>query len=290
LIRRARNILVAAGSAAILAGGMTLAGAGAASAQSLPTCPGTHCSTNAEGVAGYYGAEDGQTHYRYVQTVTTAAPTLVNLNGELASGPGAVGVELCDPNTGIAAQLGLVWTGTAFEAIYLVGRFGPFSAADPCIQNGVLTHVFKAGIPLLANGISPGDQISLAIFYSPSGRIRHTLSFGVCDITANVCRNATTSSRYNLNFWEFGIGAAANDVVLTAPPLNTLDSFANNMVTCYSCTHQVPITSVVPVASFGVGGLTQAQWANTSSQVVMSPNNSLSAGNTFTLFNGSTSP
>jgi hypothetical protein len=283
-------MLAAVGSVAILAGGMALAGAGAASAETLPTCPGTHCVTNGEGVAGYYGAEDGQTHYRYVQTVTTAAPQLVNLNGELASGPGAVGVELCDPNTGIAAQLGIVATPTGFEVLYLVGHFGPFSAADPCIQNGILTHVFKAGIPLLANGVSPGDQVSLAIFYSPSGRIRHTLSFGVCDITANVCRNATTSTRYSLNFWEFGIGAAANDQVLTAPALNTLDSFTDNTVTCYSCSHSVPITSVTPVASFGVGGLTQAQWANSSSQVVMSPNNSLTAANTFTLFNGSTSP
>lgn len=281
-------MLAAAGSAAILVGGMALT-AGPASAATLPLCPGANCVTNALGVAGYYGAEDGQTHYRYVQTVTTAEPQLVNLNGQDADSTGAVGVELCDPNTGIAAQLGLANIDGTFEAIYLVGHFSPTSTADPCIQNGVLTHVFRAGTPLLANGISAGNQVSLAIFYSPSGRNKHTLSFGVC-VIGSVCRSATTSTRYSLNFWEFGIGAAANTVSLTAPPDNFLDTFSDNTVTCYSCAHSVPITSVSPVASFGTGGLTQAQWANSSSQLIMSPLNSLTSGNVFSLSNGSTSP
>jgi hypothetical protein len=289
LIRRARYILAAAGSAAILAGGMALAGAGAASAQALPTCPGTHCSTNPVGVAGYYGADDNHTHYRYVQTVTTAAPTLNNLNGQGAETPGAVGVELCDPNTGVAAQLGLLDVDGTFEAFYLVGSF--LDAPDPCIQNGIINNrLFRAGTPLGLNGISPGDQIYLGIFYTPSGRHLHQLSFGVCDITANVCRQAYTSSRYSLQFWEFGIGAAANTVSLTAPAVLPLDTFTSNEVTCYSCSHMVPITSVSPVNPFGVGGLTQAQFANSSTQVIMSPNNSLSAANSFTLYNGSTSP
>ena len=105
MIRKARNILATAGSVAILAGGMALAGAGAASAQTLPSCAsGVNCASNLAGQAGYNGADDNHTHYRYVQTETTAAPQLVNLVG--AAG-GSTGVTLCVENTGAVAQLSL---------------------------------------------------------------------------------------------------------------------------------------------------------------------------------------
>jgi hypothetical protein len=287
LIRTARNILAAAGSAAILAGGMALAGAGAASAASLPTCPGSHCMSNPIGAAGYQGTDDNHTHYRYVQTVTTATPQLVNLNGDKATSPGAVGVELCDPNTGFAAQLGLIYVGGTYQVIGLTGYFS--SAADPCIQNGFLSYVQHVRFPLGLNGVSTGDQLQLAIWYAPWGRHFHQLSFGVCDITSGVCRQAYTGTRYTQEFWEFGIGAAATSQTLTAPADNAMDTFSSNMVTCYSCSHMVPITSVSPVNPYGIGGLTEAQFVNSSSQVTMSPNNSLSSGNSFTVYNGSTS-
>jgi len=288
LIRTARNILAAAGSAAILAGGMALAGAGAASAATLPTCPGSHCTNNSQGLAGYYGADDNHTHYRYVQTVTTASPTLIKLNGQNANTLGGVGVELCDPNLGIAAQLGVAFYGGSFHVNYLVGKFA--AAPDPCANNGIINgYLFRFGNPLGMNNVSPGDQLQLAIWYAPWGHHFHQLSFGVCDITAGVCRQAYSGSHFNLNFWEFGIGAAANSQALTAPADNALDTFSSNMVTCYTCSHQVPITSVSPVNPYGIGGLTEAQFVNGSSQVTMSPNNSLSSGNSFTVYNGSTS-
>jgi hypothetical protein len=291
LIRRATTILAAAGSAAILAGGLSLAGASAASAAAPPQCPGTHCSTNSEGLAGYYGADDNHTHYRYVQTETTASGTLIDLNGELAGTTGGVGVELCDPNLGIAAQLGVAYYAGAFHAAYLVGAFA--AADDPCVQNGLINgYVFKYGQPLGLNPVTEGDQLALAIWYDPNtgGSHFHQLSFSVCDITAGVCRQAYSGSRFNLNFWEFGIGAAANSQVLTAPADNLLDTFSDNDVTCYTCSRTVPITDVTPVNSFDVGGLTQAQFANISSQITMSPNNSLVSNDTFSVYNGSTSP
>jgi len=289
LIRRARNILVAAGSAAILAGGMSLAGAGAASAASLPICPGSHCTTDSVGMAGYYGADDNHTHYRYVQTVTVAAPTLTALNGVGAKGAAGVGVELCDPNIGFSAQLAVGNIGGTFQAFYLVGFFK--NAPDPCVNNGLINGVvFTSGTPLGLNPISPGDVLQLAIWYAPSGHFFHHFVFSVCDVTSQVCRQAETHGPFNLNLWEFGIGAVANNVSLTAPADNPLDTFSSNMVTCYTCSHMVPITAVSPVNPFGIGGLTQAQFANISSQIVMSPNNSLASNNEFTVYNGSTTP
>jgi hypothetical protein len=291
LIRTARNILAAAGSAAILAGGMALAGAGAASAATLPNCPTTHCSNDTAGMAGYYGADDNHTHYRYVQTVTTAAPQLVNLNGNYnPNAQGAVGVELCDPNIGFAAQLSLANTPAGYQVRYRVGFFiAP--KADPCIQTGLTQFTFQSGNVLGLNGVSTGDQVELAIWYDPntSGHHFHQLSFGACDITAGVCRQAYSGSHFNLNFWEFGIGAITHSSTLTAPADNALDTFSSNMVTCYSCSHMVPITAVSPVNPFGIGGLTESQFLNSSSQVTMSPNNSLSASDDFTVYNGSTS-
>ena len=288
MIRRARNILVAAGSAAILAGGMSLAGAGAASAASLPICPGSHCTTDSVGMAGYYGADDNHTHYRYVQTVTVAAPTLIDLNGVGAGTIGGVGVGLCDPNIGFAAQLGVAFYAGAFHVNYLIGFYNP--QPDPCVQNGIINTVFKFGSPLGLNGVSAGDELQLAIWYAPSGHFFHHFVFSVCDVTSQVCRQAETHGPFNLNLWEFGIGAVANNVSLTAPADNPLDTFSSNMVTCYTCSHMVPITAVSPVNPFGIGGLTQAQFANISSQIVMSPNNSLASNNEFTVYNGSTTP
>jgi hypothetical protein len=290
LIRRARYILAAAGSAAILAGGMALASAGAASAATLPSCAGgTNCTSGPFGVAGYYGADDNHTHYRFVQTVTVATPQLVNLNGT-GDNEGAVGASLCDPNTGQVAQVSLGFNGVGYQIAYDVGRYFT-DAAEPCVQAS-FAHInpFKSGTLLDFPGVNAGDKIYLAIYYTPGGHHFHQISFGACDITQGVCRQAYSNSRYALNFWEFGIGAFSQRQFLTAPALNLLDNFSSNNVTCYSCAGAVPITSVAPVNPFAIGGLYEAQYVNGSSQVTMSPNDSLSsATDTFNVYNGSTS-
>lgn len=285
-------MLAAAGSVAILAGGMALAGAGAASAASLPSCTsGVNCTNNSYGTAGYYGADDNHTHYRFVQTVTVATPQLVNLNGtNSADDQGAVGVELCDPNIGYAAQISLGHTAAGYEVAYTVGKYFT-NTADPCSQNVFeFVNPFKSGTLLDIPGVSSGDKIYLAIYYTPGGSHFHQLSFGACDITSGVCRQAYSNSRFSLNFWEFGIGAFSDNQQLTAPALNTLDTFSSNQVTCYSCSHSVNITTVSPVNAFNIGGLYEAQFVNSSTQVTLSPNDSLSAAtDDFTLYNGSTS-
>jgi hypothetical protein len=299
LIRKASIMLAAAGSVAILAGGMTLAGP--AGAQSLPSCAtGSHCTTDVAapgslgedgGVAGYYGADDNHTHYRYVSTVVTAAPQLVDLSGAVASDLGAlpsVGDELCDPNDGVTAQISLGYVpGTGWEVRYIVGKYPP--NADPCIQNNFQTSgaIFKTGTVLTLNGISTGDQVFLGIYYDPAGKHFHQLSFGVIDATSGIARQAWAKTRA-LNFWEFGIGAFTPGSVLTGGAVNKFETFTDDYTTCYSRAHAVAISTVSPVNPFGAGGLYEAQFANSSSQVVMSPNDTLS-GSTFSMFNGSTS-
>jgi hypothetical protein len=292
LIRRARYILAAAGSAAILAGGMALAGAGAASANTVPACltTGANCTSSAYGTAGYYGADDNHTHYRFVQTVTVATPQLVNLNGT-GDNEGAVGVSLCDPNTGQAAMLSLGFNGVNYQVAYDVGRYFT-DTAEPCVQNIFkFINPFKSGHLLTFPGVNPGDKMYLAIYYTPGGHHFHQISFGACDITQSVCRQAYSNSRVSLEFWEFGIGAFSQRQFLTAPALNGLDNFSSNNVTCYSCAGAVPITAVGPVNPFNIGGLYEAQFVNGSSQVTMSPNDTLNyATDAFNVYNGSTSP
>jgi hypothetical protein len=299
-------MLAAAGSVAFLVGGMALTGS--ASAASLPSClvTGSHCTTNVAGplggvvqnggVAGYYGADDNHTHYRFVQTTVTATPQLVDLNGPLSSGfyPATVGDELCDPNDGVYAQISLGFVdGAGYEVAYEVGRYSP-KTADPCIQNNfqndtvLKNSIFKSGSLLEHIGINQGDSVYLGIYYTPGGRHEHQLSFGACDITNGNCRQAYTTSRYQLEFWEFGIGSFTPLSVLGAPAANKFETFSSDDVTCYSCGHMVPISSVSPVNPFGAGGLYEAQTDNSSSQTVLSPNDTL-AGDTFNEYNGSTS-
>jgi hypothetical protein len=296
----------------LLLGGGAIA-AGTAQAASLPSCStGYHCAnvspgSTGSGEAGYYGADDNHTHYRYVQTVVVANAHLANLNGNQG---GAVGVELCDPNTGNAAQVGLWWNhaNSTYEVSYATPSNGALAAnADPCVESGfILTSIGSA--PVLAGGssssqgqehIAQGDTILLALFYVPWPRSPHygQVSVGVMDLTAGWARQAYVSlpsvTADQAQFWEFGIGAVDNNGVnLTAPAGNPLETFDGSEVTCYSCRGPVPISDVqaVPVDGFTAGGLYEAQFVNGNSQVQMSASDSLAAGSTaFTLYEGSTS-
>jgi hypothetical protein len=292
LIRRARYFLAAAGTTAILAGGMTLAGAGPAFAGTLPSCAGGVNCTNSVGgnggTAGYYGADDNHTHYRFVSTVTVATPQLVLLNGFDFSG--STGVTLCDPNTGQVAQLSLYSGGPGvYEVFWVTGKFLT-SPSEPCVQNGnAFGKINKFGTILLNTGISTNDKLQLQISYSVSGPNKNRLTFSACDITSSVCRQAQVNSKTR-SYWESGIGVFSGVQQLTAPANNFLDANAFNQVQCYSCAAAVPITSIAPVNPFGIGGLYEAQLINFSSQVTMSPNDSLSESTDgFGVWNGSTS-
>ena len=304
MIRRARYLVAAAGSAAILAGVMTLAGATAAMAQApLPSCAnGVRCTNNSgnvytntfsHGLAGYYGADDLGTHYRYVQTIVTATPGLKNLNGFGPADPnreGGVGVSLCDVSSGKAAQVSLQYTvANGYELKWAVGSFGPSGsfAKDPCIQTGFLHPQFFHGFGTI-KGVNPGDKILLAIYYStPNGPLFHQFSFGAIDITQGIVRQAWSGGKFNLSLTEFGIGAFSAHNFIQGGAINPLDTFAANAVTCYSCPGAVPITSVQPVNPFLAGGLYEAQFTNTSGQVQMSPLDSLTP-TSFNMWSGST--
>ena len=304
MIRKASTMLAAAGSVAFLVGSMGLTGA--ASAATLPSCAtGSHCTTDTAtpgsitepgGVAGDYGADDNHTHYRFVQTTVTATPQLIDLNGPLSSElyPASVGDELCDPNSGEIAQISLGFVpgtgaGTGYQVAWEVHHYNP-AVSDPCTQTAFQFDktIFKSGNLLQNVGISANDKVYLGIYYSPAGTHKHQLSFGACDETTGVCRQAYTVSKYQLEFWEFGVGAFVPINVLTGGAVNQFETFSSTDVTCYSCGGPVPISSVSPVNSFGAGGLWEAQFANSSSQVVLSPKDTLS-GDTFDIFNGSTS-
>ena len=294
-------MLAAVGSVAILAGGMALAGS--ASAASLPSCAnGVKCQSNAAGEAGYFGADDNHTHYRYVQTEVVATQSLVNLNGlDSTTHQGGVGVELCDPNDfgitngdisgDLAAQLFLGHTASGFQVRFRVGFFS--KNADPCIQNGFTNpnFTFSQGQPLMESGVNPGDELTLAIWYDPNPGDHHfhQISFGVCDVTTDTCRQAYSATPFQAQFFEFGIGAFTHNVQLTGGAINPSESFASNDVTCYSCAHPVPITSVSPVNATGTGGLEEAQFVNSTGQVELSPLDSLAANSNFKLWEGSTS-
>jgi hypothetical protein len=56
-----------------------------------------------------------------------------------ATFPGAVGVELCDPDNGYSAQLGVTFIGNQFEILAAHGNLDTSSTGqDPCVQNGVI--------------------------------------------------------------------------------------------------------------------------------------------------------
>jgi hypothetical protein len=282
-----RWLIAGTSLAAILTGtAMTLP----ASAASLPSCADSiNCTSNtALGEAGYYGSDDNHTHYRFTETTVTASASLKDLNGltSAANNEGAVGTELCDPNTGNVAQIGLFWdyTTSSYQVAYASGTFSSLTAKDPCIDDGFADPTIESATTLLGNfTISQGDKVYVGVYYSPAKH--HYLEFGACDITQDVCRQAQVSTG-NQEYWEFGTGALTNNSTLTAPASNLLEAFTGSEVTTYSGKGPVPVSDVAGYG--GLGGLTEAQFDNASSQVVMSPNDSLS-GSAFSLFEGSTS-
>src|SRR6266705_2266426 len=116
----------------VAAGGLALA---AAPVHADPSHVGvTH---NTQGEAGYYANSNGQTRFRYVQAQVGVTNGIKNLNGSGPLNPGALGVELCNPNTDYSIQLGVLWTGSQFEVQYGHGLLGaPIGGNDPCIQSG----------------------------------------------------------------------------------------------------------------------------------------------------------
>ena len=275
-----RRYFALAGAVAV-AGGLGLA---APAAHADPA--GVPVVQNSAGAAGYSVNDNGATRIRNAQSTVTVTPQLKNLNGSLVTNPGAVGNELCDPNTGYAVQLGVLWdtneTPNAFEVEYGYGTLP--ASSDPCIQSGLLTGITGHIHFMNAPAIHQGDVIHLDLFFNAQGSFHYT-KFAFCDITQNFCRQVKLFLGWH-DFYEAGIGAISNANVLTAPAANFLDTFSQLSFNYYSATHGWG--SIYVPAHWQ---LQRDEFINSSSQVVMSSNGSLNgAGTQFTLFEGSTSP
>jgi hypothetical protein len=285
-----RKIALAAAATVAL----TLGGAAVANVANAATIPNINVTvgSSAGGVAGYYGADDGHTHWRYVQTVVTASPTLENLNGVSSSTLGAVGATLCNENTGQDAQIGLYDNAGVYGVAYDAGTVST-SYDDPCIDAGLINPNITSAPQLLGHltgGISAGDKILVSIYYDPtsSGFGHHALQFSATDLTkVNEHRSATLTIPA-VSFTEYGIGVVSDAATVTAALNNNLEAFSSSDVNFYSATKPAfPISQ--EKAYYGYGGLSQVQYVNTSDQPEISPNGSLS-GASFTVFEGSTTP
>lgn len=323
-----------AGCLALLGGAVAMTPAAQAVVLPLPTCsatdPGvaapngnfvnsTHCwylpvgtPTTGE-AAGYLGADDSHTRYRFIQTNFPVTAQLVNLNGTSLGGlNGAVGVEECDPNIAYAAQFGVVKDAhTGLETPFYAQGFWNGTTGDPCINHAPLVPVpntatncppggtgsvtgVSGSTPVFCGSFAPvaiGDQLSgFAIYYTPGGSHFHHVSFGFCNVTAGNCRQAYAPHSVSLNFWEVGAGIFSGQQFIGAPPSLPVVQFTATSMNCYSCKAAFrPISVIQPVNSTGTGGLEQVVDVNGSNQTVLGANNSLDAGGDFTMSNGSTS-
>jgi hypothetical protein len=287
-----RKITALAG-AAVAATALSIGGMAVANAATVPLINVTVGSSNG-GVAGYYGADDGHSHFRYTQVLVTATPTLENLNGVSSSTLGAVGTELCDENadggSGYAAQIGLYDNGGKYGVAYDWGDFASNTFDDACIDAGLLNPDIVSAYQLLGNiTIHAGDKILVSVYYNPSGRGHHELQFAATDETQTNEHRSATESIPTQSFTEFGDGVVSDASTVTAALNNNLETFGDAVFTCYSCAKALPIAQDDKYYSMGDGGLSQVQYVNTSDQPEISPNSSLTS-NAFTVFEGSTTP
>jgi hypothetical protein len=262
-----------------LAAGLALGMAGAAHADPA----GVGVVHNTQGEAGYFANDNGHTRFRDVQAQVGVTNGIKFLNGANAQNPGALGVELCDPNTGYAAQLGVMWDTSVTPARFVIkyghGFLGNTTFADQCIQSGLISNPTPLA-PVALNPVA-GDQLKFEIYYNPTSR---WFSLNACDLTQDVCRQAHWNDGWK-NLYEFGIGAVTQQTALTAPASNFLALFSHTAANYYSST---TFWNSIFVPEHWT--LKRSDFVNSSDQVVMSSNGSLDAGgHTFSLFNGSTS-
>jgi hypothetical protein len=256
-----RKTLATAGVATLaLVGGLALAGTANAS---------TITNTNS-GEAGYLLANDGHTHYRFISTRVEAGPNLATLNDTGNSDDGAEGVELCDPNTGFAAQVGLFWNGTSYEAAYAYGVLpqpteNPY---DPCAQSGLLADLpggtaspgaEDVTFGTLPVAIATGQTAQVSVYYDPKGH-SHQLQFTVLNVTTGWVRNPTFHIA-GQEFWEAGAGAFTPNVQTNAfSAINPL-TFTNTIANFYSSTKGAfPLADAK--AYYGYGGVTPVTLTN----------------------------
>jgi len=107
----------------------------------------------ANGTAGYEALSGAA--FRSVSTIMTTDPQFTNIGGV---GSGGAGTQLCDPNSGFAAQEGETTNGTTATVEYKTGII-PGAAKNKCEGDGVLPgpSVLNANL----TGLSIGDIVFL---------------------------------------------------------------------------------------------------------------------------------
>jgi len=302
-----KSKVFAAVAALTLIGGV--AGAGATTAWAVPTI--AKVSNTAIGEAGYYINDNGETRIRDVQATTVVTSTMENLNGTgagTAGGPpqkpGGVGTELCNDNTGYAAQAGLEWVDAAgstpghfvLEYNYTgnPGYGGPgdvltatsTSDPDPCAEGGLLNNGTGE---LFLNDFTPqvGDVLHFEIYYDPKGKFFHSLKFLVQDQTQDLTRVQTADIPAE-NFYEAGIGVVTQAANLTGGAVNLINTFTGAFFNWYKNGYgskYAPVGILQP----SHWDLEMADFVNGSNQVTLTPSNLTGVNNSFAMLEGSTS-
>lgn len=292
---RLRALIAGAAIAALGAGGAAFAAN--ANAATIPLIN-VSVGMSTGGVAGYYGADDAHTHYRYVEAVITASPTLTNLNG-LGANLGAAGVELCDENTGWAAQIGVYSTGGGHYGVAFADSAGLGGGVllnntldDPCIDGGMVNPSITTAAHFnnsFNNVITTGDKLLVSVYYDPHGFFgNHRVTFAVTDLSKINEHRSINTTVPTQSLGEFGIGVLSDASNVTADLNNLVDTFGTTDVNFYSSkVNAYPIIN--QKAFYGYGGLSQVQFVNVSTQPEMSPNSTLTASG-FSVFEGSTTP
>jgi len=276
-----------AAAAALTLGGLAFTAPAFAAAPTI-----AKINNTANGEAGYFVNDNGSTRIRDVQASTVVTPQMENLNG--VNLLGGTGVELCNDNTGDAAQLGLEWTGTAFTVEYgYTPHFAQLTAPaasatnpdpDPCAEGGLLNGGTGISFP---NSFIPaiGDTIHFEVYYNPKGNHTHSLKFLAEDVTQDITRVQTVQVP-EMDFYEAGVGVLTDGQTLTGGPVNLVNAFTGTSFNWYGNKGAAPDS--ILSSSWDTE---MADFVNASNQVTLSPNASLnSAGTGFSDYEGSTSP
>jgi hypothetical protein len=274
-----RKIALAGIASAALALG-SLAASGVANA--APAVAPTSFTNFGIGEAGILLAEDNHTHYRYVQSVTEARTVLGSLNNTSVSPTidGAQGSELCDPNTGFVAQVGLFYDGAngKYYIAYADGYFnsdGVNEDTDVCASGGLLDTITEdgtlnptlspadVGVPqgdstgldtvehsgLIPVSVTTGQNVLTSVYYDRHGHI----SFGVANEKTGWARSPQVKTA-KPEFWEAGAGAFTPTITTNAFDAITPILVSNVLVNFYSSVKPAyPIYTETPY--FGVGGV-----------------------------------
>lgn len=248
---RKLTILAAAAAAAL-----TLSAGAAQAAVHPDATSGTTVYTRAgvTPVSGYYVFGN---RFSALRTDITTNLLTENLTPGVTNG---LGGQLCNPNTGYGAGVGLVLNpdGVTFSVDWAAGTFAsaiPNTDAtngDPCLW-GILPGP-AAIAPQLAH-VPDGDKVQLDLSYNiHSG----WLTFGATDLTTDT--NSWTHSVNVGKFREFreaGSGVEADTALLSAPASNLIASMSSTWVRDYAgAVHDFGDTSLwtaVQVDSTGSG-------------------------------------